>query len=92
MTTPLSHRVEIDGVDPAVFRQVLGHFCTGVTIVTSLDDDGAPAGFASDPHSKRIVLDRAEWFGRLGGWPSCERAANRLRGCFPAPPSCLVRN
>ena len=29
------------------------------------EDDGAPAGFASDPHSKRIVLDRAEWFGRL---------------------------
>jgi hypothetical protein len=25
------------------------------------------------------------------GWSSCERAANRLRGRFPAPPSCLVR-
>jgi 3-hydroxy-9,10-secoandrosta-1,3,5(10)-triene-9,17-dione monooxygenase reductase component len=27
------------------FRQVLGHFCTGVTVVTTLDEDG-PAGFA----------------------------------------------
>src|SRR5690349_24896673 len=27
------------------FRQVLGHFCTGVTIITTLDEDG-PAGFA----------------------------------------------
>jgi 3-hydroxy-9,10-secoandrosta-1,3,5(10)-triene-9,17-dione monooxygenase reductase component len=47
---PRTHRaspdVDVDGVDPAVFRHVLGHFCTGVTIVTSLDDDGAPAGLA----------------------------------------------
>jgi len=27
------------------FRQVLGHFCTGVTVITTLDEDG-PAGFA----------------------------------------------
>jgi len=30
---------------PERFRQVLGHFCTGVTVVTTADDDG-PAGFA----------------------------------------------
>ena len=28
-------------------------------------DDPAPTGFESDPHSKRIVLDLAEWCGRL---------------------------
>jgi hypothetical protein len=28
-------------------------------------DDPAPIGFESDPHSKRIVLDLAEWCGRL---------------------------
>jgi 3-hydroxy-9,10-secoandrosta-1,3,5(10)-triene-9,17-dione monooxygenase reductase component len=33
-------------VDPATFRQVLGHFCTGVTIVTGLDASGSPAGLA----------------------------------------------
>ncbi|GIM92104.1 3-hydroxy-9,10-secoandrosta-1,3,5(10)-triene-9,17-dione monooxygenase reductase subunit [Paractinoplanes toevensis] len=32
-------------VDPAEFRRVFGHFCTGVTIVTTTDEDG-PAGFA----------------------------------------------
>ncbi|MFC8951219.1 flavin reductase family protein [Streptomyces sp. NPDC057101] len=32
-------------VDPAEFRRVLGHFASGVTIVTALDADG-PVGFA----------------------------------------------
>jgi 3-hydroxy-9,10-secoandrosta-1,3,5(10)-triene-9,17-dione monooxygenase reductase component len=30
----------------AGFRQVLGHFCTGVTVITTVDSDGRPAGFA----------------------------------------------
>jgi len=34
------------GLDPARFRQVLGHFCTGVTVVTTIESDGRPAGFA----------------------------------------------
>ncbi|MET9649583.1 MULTISPECIES: flavin reductase family protein [unclassified Streptomyces] len=32
-------------VDPAEFRRVLGHFASGVTVVTARDDEG-PAGFA----------------------------------------------
>jgi 3-hydroxy-9,10-secoandrosta-1,3,5(10)-triene-9,17-dione monooxygenase reductase component len=32
-------------VDAAGFRQVLGHFCTGVTVITSAGN-GRPAGFA----------------------------------------------
>ncbi|MEU4561560.1 3-hydroxy-9,10-secoandrosta-1,3,5(10)-triene-9,17-dione monooxygenase reductase subunit [Actinoplanes sp. NPDC023936] len=32
-------------VDSRRFRRVFGHFCTGVTVVTTADDDGA-AGFA----------------------------------------------
>ncbi len=31
--------------EPRRFRQVLGHFCTGVTVITVCDEDG-PAGFA----------------------------------------------
>ena len=31
--------------EPSRFRQVLGHFCTGVTIITTRDEAG-PAGFA----------------------------------------------
>jgi 3-hydroxy-9,10-secoandrosta-1,3,5(10)-triene-9,17-dione monooxygenase reductase component len=30
--------------EPDRFRQVLGHFCTGVTVITTLDEAG-PAGF-----------------------------------------------
>jgi 3-hydroxy-9,10-secoandrosta-1,3,5(10)-triene-9,17-dione monooxygenase reductase component len=39
-------------VDPSSsrFRQVLGHFCTGVTVITTLDGDG-PAGFACQSFS-----------------------------------------
>ncbi|WP_305093812.1 3-hydroxy-9,10-secoandrosta-1,3,5(10)-triene-9,17-dione monooxygenase reductase subunit [Prescottella sp. R16] len=32
-------------LDPRQFRNVLGQFCTGVTIITTVDD-GAPVGFA----------------------------------------------
>jgi len=31
--------------EPAAFRRVLGHFCTGVTVITTADAAG-PAGFA----------------------------------------------
>jgi 3-hydroxy-9,10-secoandrosta-1,3,5(10)-triene-9,17-dione monooxygenase reductase component len=31
--------------DPERFRQVLGHFCTGITIITAMDA-GQPAGFS----------------------------------------------
>jgi len=33
-------------IDEARFRQVLGHFATGVTVVTSCDEAGAPIGLA----------------------------------------------
>ncbi|ONH30772.1 flavin reductase family protein [Pseudofrankia asymbiotica] len=48
MTTSglVAYGAEADDVDPGTFRRVLGHFCTGVTIVTSLDDSGSPAGLA----------------------------------------------
>lgn len=37
----------LDGldVDPVRLRHVLGHYCTGVTTVTALEDGQAPAGF-----------------------------------------------
>jgi 3-hydroxy-9,10-secoandrosta-1,3,5(10)-triene-9,17-dione monooxygenase reductase component len=33
-------------IDPALFRQVLGHFPTGVTVITATGSEGRPAGFA----------------------------------------------
>jgi flavin reductase (DIM6/NTAB) family NADH-FMN oxidoreductase RutF len=38
--------VEMEQIDPRLFRDVLGHFCTGVTVITSVDDSG-PLGFAA---------------------------------------------
>ena len=35
----------MSGLDQARFREVLGHFATGVTIVTALED-GIPVGFS----------------------------------------------
>ncbi|MGF2953520.1 3-hydroxy-9,10-secoandrosta-1,3,5(10)-triene-9,17-dione monooxygenase reductase subunit, partial [Mycobacterium sp. THU-M116] len=34
-----------DFIDPLAFRQVLGQFCTGITIITTVHDE-APVGFA----------------------------------------------
>lgn len=39
-----------DATDPAAFRFVLGHFCTGVTIVTALGPDG-PVGLTCQSFS-----------------------------------------
>jgi 3-hydroxy-9,10-secoandrosta-1,3,5(10)-triene-9,17-dione monooxygenase reductase component len=36
---------EADTEHQARFRQVLGHFCTGITVITTVDS-GQPAGFA----------------------------------------------
>ena len=35
------------GVDPALFRQLLGRFATGVTILTATGPDGAPTGMTA---------------------------------------------
>lgn len=32
--------------DPRRLRTVLGHFCTGVTVISAVGDDGSPVGFA----------------------------------------------
>lgn len=34
-----------EGIDPRTFRHVLGQFCTGITIITTVHDD-EPVGFA----------------------------------------------
>ena len=58
------------------FRQVLGHFCTGVTIITTVDESG-PAGFACqsfaalslDPPLVLFCVSRSS-----ATWPRIERA------------------
>lgn len=36
--------------EPQKFRQVLGHFCTGITVITAIDD-GEPVGFSCQAFS-----------------------------------------
>lgn len=43
-------------MDPAFFRQVLGNFATGVTIVTTRDVDGNPAGLTANAFTS-VSLD-----------------------------------
>ena len=34
-------------IGPDDFRRVLGHFCSGVTVITTMDQDGRPAGLTA---------------------------------------------
>ncbi len=39
-----AHRIETAGIDPRRLREVLGCFATGVVVVTTQREDGAPVG------------------------------------------------
>jgi flavin reductase (DIM6/NTAB) family NADH-FMN oxidoreductase RutF len=43
-------------ISPEDFRRVLGHFATGVTVVTTCDDDGRPAGLTASAFTS-VSLD-----------------------------------
>ena len=66
----------MSGLDQARFREVLGHFATGVTIVTALED-GVPVGFSCqsfaalslDPHM--VILAPAK---SSTSWPRIAKA------------------
>lgn len=64
-------------IDPAIFRQVLGSYPTGVCAITALDPDGSPAGmvvgtFTSvslDPPLVGFLPDK-----KSSSWPVIEAA------------------
>ncbi len=61
--------------DPQRFRQVLGHFATGVTVITGIDDD-APVGFACQAFAALSLEPPLVLFcpGKSSGtWPRIER-------------------
>src|ERR1700729_1707644 len=64
--------------EPRRFRRVLGHFCTGVTVVTTADDDG-PAGFACQSFSAVSLEPPLVLFcpSRTSAtWPRIERSGH----------------
>jgi 3-hydroxy-9,10-secoandrosta-1,3,5(10)-triene-9,17-dione monooxygenase reductase component len=63
-------------VDPNRFRQVLGHFCTGVTVVTSVDGT-QPVGFSCQAFAALSLDPPLVLFCPGRGsrtWPCIERA------------------
>ena len=65
-----------DHPDPQRFRQVLGQFATGVTIVTSMDD-GHPVGFACQAFAALSLEPPMVLFcpsTGSGSWPAIERS------------------
>lgn len=66
-------------IDPAIFREVLGSYPTGVCVITAMDADGAPAGmvvgtFTSvslDPPLVGFLPDKGS-----SSWPKIEAAGH----------------
>ena len=58
------------------FRDVLGLFCSGVTVVTSISD-GAPVGMACQSVSAGITVGQSPRLPRIG---SCLAVASRITG------------
>jgi len=62
--------------DPERFRQVLGHFCTGITIIAAVDD-GEPVGFSCQAFAALSLEPPLVVFcpARTSStWPRIERA------------------
>lgn len=67
-------------IDPSTFRQVLGHFPTGVTVVTGLDASGAPHGLTIGSFTS-VSLD-PPFVGFLPGLSSSTWPAIASSGSF----------
>jgi 3-hydroxy-9,10-secoandrosta-1,3,5(10)-triene-9,17-dione monooxygenase reductase component len=66
----------VSTVDSARYRHALGHFCSGVTVVTSLDASGAPVGFACQAFAALSLEPPLVLFcpgTSSGTWPHIER-------------------
>jgi 3-hydroxy-9,10-secoandrosta-1,3,5(10)-triene-9,17-dione monooxygenase reductase component len=65
--------------DPRRFRQVLGHFCTGVTVITAMADGAEPVGFACQSFAALSLRPPLVLFcpSRTSAtWPRIERAGH----------------
>ena len=65
--------------EPRRFRQVLGHFCTGVTVITALTGDAEPVGFACQSFAAVSLEPPLVLFcpsRSSATWPRIERAGH----------------
>lgn len=80
--------------EPGRFRQVLGHFCTGVTVITMCDEDG-PAGFACQSFAAVSLVPPLVLFcpSRLSAtWPRIARAGHFCANVLAADQRRLARS
>jgi 3-hydroxy-9,10-secoandrosta-1,3,5(10)-triene-9,17-dione monooxygenase reductase component len=79
--------------EPSRFRQVLGHFCTGVTVITVCDDDG-PAGFACQSFAAVSLAPPLVLFSpsrSSATWPRIARAGHFCANVLAAEQRRLAR-
>ncbi len=65
--------------EPRRFRQVLGHFCTGVTVITAMADEREPVGFACQSFAAVSLEPPLVLFCPSRGsvtWPRIQRAGH----------------
>ena len=71
-------------IDPRTFRHVLGQFCTGITIITTLHDD-APSGFACQSFAALSLEPPLVLFGFFVLYSLSGYVMAALRYLRPAP-------
>ena len=81
MPAPPRPEAERRGAEPAgaAYRQVLGHFCTGVTVITALVGDAEPVGFACQSFAAVSLEPPLVLFcpsRSSATWPRIERAGH----------------
>ena len=68
------------GIDAAAYRHVMGHFPTGVTIITAVDpDDGSPVGLAASSFTSVSMDPPLVLFcagNHSSSWPRIQRAGS----------------
>jgi 3-hydroxy-9,10-secoandrosta-1,3,5(10)-triene-9,17-dione monooxygenase reductase component len=84
---------EPGGLADGLLRSVLGHFCTGVTVVSAVAEDGTPVGFACQSFSSlsldpplvsfSVARSSASWprIARAGAFCVSVLAADQLPVC-----------
>jgi 3-hydroxy-9,10-secoandrosta-1,3,5(10)-triene-9,17-dione monooxygenase reductase component len=79
--------------EPGRFRQVLGHFCTGVTVIT-VCDSGGPAGFACQSFAAVSLVPPLVLFSpsrTSATWPRIARAGHFCANVLAADQRALAR-
>ncbi|QMU80675.1 flavin reductase family protein [Streptacidiphilus sp. PB12-B1b] len=85
---------EAAAADTRRLRAVLGHFCTGVTVISALDDDGAPVGFACQSFSSLSLEPPLVSFNvarTSSSWPRIARAGAFCASVLAADQDALCR-